>query len=154
LLLTLLITGVLTGLPSDPPPGHKMKVTYHPDAKRPHEPNEPFWQGPTPCGEYPTDGQGILRLTRDGKVKPPKLLRKQRGDYSRLTSKTRAFTTLFAQYILSAEGRITEVTVLRSVSDEFDALVLGELESAEYEPATLEGHPVAVCVVFTATAHP
>jgi hypothetical protein len=139
---------------SQPGPHPTMTVTYHPDAKRPYDPLEPLWMGEPPCARFPTHGEGTLRLGRDSEVTEPRLLKKERGDYSHLTSKTRLFATLLAEYVLSEQGRITHVHVLRSASDEFDSVVLGELESSLWEPATLEGRPVAVCVAFTARAHP
>jgi hypothetical protein len=131
-----------------------MKVLYHADAKRPRGPDEPFWEGEYPCAEYPTQGEGPLRLTNENKVTPPRLLRKQGADFGHLSSRTSPSAAFFAEYIVSEAGRISQVTVLRSVSNEFDALILAELESSVYKPATVNGRKVAVCMAFTATAPP
>ncbi len=138
------------GLPASP----DMQVSYHPQAKRPYKPDEPLWSGETPCGQFPAVGQGTLRLTADSPVKPPRLLHKKNADLSALTSKTRLFVPLLAECTISVEGRVTNVRVLRSVSDEFDRIVLAELASSHYAPATLNGAPVAVCMTYTARPHP
>jgi len=95
-----------------------------------------------------------LRLTSDSPVTPPQLRSRKRADYRRLTAKTRLFAPFLAECTVSAEGRVSEVRVLRSVSDEFDRLVLSELESSVYTPATLKGEPIPVCLTYTARPHP
>ena len=137
-----------------PGPEPQMQVTYHAKAKAPHDPHEPFWSGESPCSQYPTSGQGTLRVGAGSPVKPPELKYRTKADYSTLTSKTRLFAMLLAECTVSAEGRVTAVRVLRSVSDEFDRLVLAELASSIWTPATLNGAPVAACVTFTAQPHP
>ncbi len=140
------------GAPAQSTP--KMVVSYHPDAKRPYDPKAPVWSGEPPCGGYPAQGSGTLRVGSDSRITPPRLKRKTRGDLSRLTSATRLFSTFLAEITVSAAGRVSEVRVLRSVSEEFDQLMLGELESAVYEPATLDGVAVPACIVLTARPHP
>jgi hypothetical protein len=130
----------------------RMKVIYHADARRPYDPNEPAWSGPPPCSGFPTSGAGTLQI--NAASTPPKLKRKTPGDYSRLTARTRAFTSFLAEYTISAQGRVVEVRVLRAVSEEFDRIVLGELETSVYEPATLNGAPVSVCATLLARPHP
>jgi len=132
----------------------KMKVTYHPEARRPYDPAEPAGTGDPPCSRFPTSGVGTLRYTRDGLIEAPRLRSKKKGDVSVLTSKTRPFSTFLAECIISTEGHVTEVRVLRGVSDEFDHLILAELGSSVYEPATLDGTPVSVCYLLTARPHP
>jgi len=147
-----MISAVLASGQGDSVPASSMTVMYHPDAKRPYEPTEPMWSGGPPCSQFPSTGSGTLRLTRS--MTPPKLLRKTKADYSRLGPKTRLFAPFLAEYTVSTEGKVTQVRVLRSVSDEFDALVLGELRSSVYDPAKLEGIPVTTCATLVARPHP
>lgn len=151
---TLMASVALTVAPaaSSSTPDYRMSVTYHPDARRAYKPTEPMWRGDPPCGRFPTSGSGTLRLT--GAITEPKLKHKQKSDYSHLTPKTRPFSPFFAEFTISMEGRVTEVRVLRSVSEEFDRLVLRELETSVYRPATLEGVPVPVCATILARPHP
>lgn len=140
---------------ADPPPGGpQMKVTYHVEARRPYKPDESVWTGEPPCSQFPAAGQGPLRLTSDSPVTPPHLRSKKKADYSHLTSKTRLFAPFLAECTISAEGRVSEVRVLRSVSDEFDRLVLSELESSTYTPATFKGQAIPVCLTYTVRLHP
>jgi len=139
---------------ADPPPDSHMKVIYHPKARRPYKPDEPIWSGEPPCSRFPTAGQGPLRLTGDSSVTPPQLRSRKKADYSHLTSKTRLFAPFVAECTISAEGRVSEVRVLRYVSDEFDRLVLSELESSLYTPAAFKEAPIPVCLTYTARPHP
>lgn len=155
--LPLLVLFVLiASLPSaaDPPPAPQMHVTYHPKAKAPYDPEEPMWTGEPPCSQYPTSGQGTLQAGGDSPVTPPRLAYRKQSDYSKLSSKTRPFAPFIAECTVSAEGRLGSVRVLRSVSDEFDRLILAELASTRWTPATLNGARVAACLAFTARPHP
>jgi len=148
--LALALGGVSAAQQERPP----MEVHYRPDAKRPYDPKEKVWQGEPPCARFPPQGEGTVSLDPSGEVTPPKLISRHRGDYSKLTSATRLFQPFVAELIVGTEGYITEVTVVRSVSDEFDELILGEFESSVYEPGTLQGKPVSVCMFVTARPHP
>ena len=153
LLISWMLMACLSGA-VEQQPDPEMQVTYHPKAKAPYNPREPMWSGEPPCSQFPTSGEGTLRVGDDSSIKPPKLRHRKTGDYSTLTSKTRLFAPFVAEYTISAQGRVSSVRVLRSVSDEFDRLILAELASSSWTPATLKGVPVAACVAFTARPHP
>lgn len=132
----------------------RMKVTYHAEAKRERAGDQPMWEGEAPCSQYPTEGESVLRLTRDG-FDPPRLKERSPADYSALKGKLQAFEGIFlAEVVVGSSGRVAAVHVLRSVAPEYDELVLRELESSRYEPATREGSPVSVCIAYMSYPHP
>lgn len=133
---------------------HRMEVTYHAQSRRQRADNEPLWEGEAPCSQYPTEGEGILRLTRD-EFNPPNLKERSRADFSSLEGKVRPFQGIFlAEVVVASSGRVTAVHILRSVAREYDELVLSELESSKYEPATRDGVPVPVCMAYMSYPHP
>ena len=144
----LLITMALSGEAASPQP---FVVTYHSDAKRPYNPNEPLWEGKPICG--PEAGPAGSGSRANGR--PPKRLDSTRPTYpSREEMQKWGPGTFLAEATISLTGRIRHVHVLRSNSEGFDAFALQDLAAQRYEPARIKGKPVEFCMVYTARPHP
>ena len=126
-------------------------VTYDPDARRPYNPSEPLWTGPTPCAiKVQGTGSGS-----DATAAAPKRVDKWKQAFpNEKETRTWGRGALLAEVMISSSGRISSVRILRSNSEAFDTWVLREFAHHRYEPARLDGKPVEMCMVYTSRPHP
>jgi protein TonB len=75
---------------------------------------------------------------------PPILKRRVEPEYPELARVIRQEGRVFLQAVISATGRVEEVTVLRSSSPLFEQAAIDAVRQWEYEPARQGDRPVAV----------
>jgi protein TonB len=91
-------------------------------------------------------GTGDQPIIVTGDMVPPKLIMssKVRPEYPELARKARLEGKVFLQAVITKEGSVAEVTVLRSSSPLFDDVAIEAVKHWRYEPALSGGQPVAV----------
>lgn len=131
-----------------------VRVTYAPSARIARGPHDAVLsKAIRPCAAYPASGSGILRA--DGKnMALPKRVSYVHADFATLPREERSATgTPFAEVVIDARGRVTDIHILRSVAPAFDRLFVAEMGSSIFEPARLDKQPVPVCMAYTARPH-
>jgi protein TonB len=93
----------------------------------------------------PTPGQP-LRLTTDSGITRPKLTRSSPPQYPRDALQKRIQGCVYMEAVVGADGKTTDVRVLKSIPQLDDAAVAA-VKGWEFTPATLNGKPVAVFII-------
>jgi protein TonB len=88
-----------------------------------------------------------------GDVLPPQVLVRVQPDYSKLHDFQFYGTPIF-EAVVSAEGDVTKVRVVRSGSPEVDTVIVDALKQWKFQPATRNGTPVPVYFTMTVNLHP
>jgi outer membrane biosynthesis protein TonB len=89
----------------------------------------------------PVEGKGNLQLADD--VTPP--VRKScRSKGPRLAARDRPSGSMIVDYLVTAEGKVSDVAVEGNASESAVRAVRRYLESCRYAPATRAGKPIAV----------
>lgn len=120
------------------------EVTYSPNARRRRQPGESF---KTLCEAFPESGD-IVRFTKG--MTPP-----QRVSYRapKFSGKITVSGILIASLVITDTGRVSRIEIERSASDQFDALFIEEMKSAQFRPAQRDGKNVSVCMNYTSMPH-
>ena len=100
-------------------------------------------------GTGPGTGDEPLRV--GGDVKAPQLLQKIEPSYPEAARKARMEGVVILEAIITAEGAVQEVKVLKSVNPLLDASAVRAVQQWKYRPATLNGRAVRVYLTVTVT---
>jgi protein TonB len=84
-----------------------------------------------------------------GDVQAPVLLADMQPRYTEIARKSRIQGMVILQTIIDREGRITNVKVLKGLPMGLTDAAVAAVEQRRYEPATLNGRPVAVILTLT-----
>ncbi len=90
-----------------------------------------------------------IRYETDGPITEPKAVHKVLPKYPEEARKAGVTAVVVVDAEISAEGRIVNMKVLRAPDEAFVQPTLDALSQWEFEPATLDGEPVAVYYVLT-----
>jgi periplasmic protein TonB len=99
--------------------------------------------------EGPSAGDSTRLFVPGGDVTEPRLLYRVEPSYSEIARKLRLEGVVVLQAIISADGRIEEVRVVKSAHALLDADAVAAVEQWRYRPATLKGRPVRVSLTVT-----
>ncbi len=97
----------------------------------------------------PTAGNSTRLFVPGGDVTEPRLLYRVEPAYSEIARKLRLEGVAVLQAIISAEGSVEEVRVVKSAHALLDAEAVRAVERWRYRPATLKGRPVRVYLTVT-----
>jgi periplasmic protein TonB len=100
-------------------------------------------------GTGPGAGDEPLRV--GGDVKAPVLLQKIEPSYPEAARKARMEGVVILEAIITAEGAVQDVKVLKSVNPLLDASAVRAVTQWKYKPATLNGRSVRVYLTVTVT---
>lgn len=100
-------------------------------------------------GTGPGTGDEPLRV--GGDVKAPVLLQKIEPSYPEAARKARMEGVVILEAIITAEGSVQDVKVLKSVNPLLDASAVRAVQQWRYKPATLNGRAVRVYLTVTVT---
>jgi protein TonB len=101
-------------------------------------------------GTGPGTGEGEpLRV--GGDVKPPQVISKAEPTYPEAARKARMEGVVILEAIITAQGNVEEVKVLKSVNPLLDASAVRAVQQWKYKPATLNGRAVRVYLTVTIT---
>jgi protein TonB len=96
-----------------------------------------------------TAGDSERPFVPGGDVTEPRLLYRVEPSYPEIARKLRLEGVAVLQAIISADGRVEEVRVVKSAHALLDAEAVGAVERWRYRPATLKGRPVRVYLTVT-----
>jgi protein TonB len=101
-------------------------------------------------GTGPGTGEGEpLRV--GGDVKPPQVISKQEPTYPEAARKARMEGVVILEAIITANGNVEDVKVLKSVNPLLDTSAVRAVQQWRYKPATLNGRAVRVYLTVTVT---
>ena len=100
-------------------------------------------------GTGPGGGEEPLRV--GGEVKAPVLTQKIDPTYPEAARKARMEGVVILEAIITANGTVEEVRVLKSVNPLLDASAVRAVQQWRYRPATLNGRAVRVYLTVTVT---
>jgi periplasmic protein TonB len=101
-------------------------------------------------GTGPGTGEGEpLRV--GGDVKPPQVISKAEPTYPEAARKARMEGVVILEAIITAQGNVEDVKVLKSVNPLLDASAVRAVSQWRYKPATLNGRAVRVYLTVTIT---
>lgn len=98
-----------------------------------------------------SDGRRIIITTYEGRLAAPKLLRRVEPGYSEAARKAGMEGVTILEAIVTADGNVEDVRVLKSVNLLLDASAVRAVQQWKYEPAKLDGNPIAVYLTVTTT---
>ncbi len=84
----------------------------------------------------------VYRLTSD--ITRPVLVQRVAAEYPRAARLRRVEGSVVLSVVIDRDGWVTQSKVIRSVSERVDQAALDAVEAWRYQPATLNGFPVAV----------
>ena len=86
-----------------------------------------------------------------GNIKPPELTRRVEPIYPDAAVQARMHGVVILEAMVSAEGRVVELTVLRSANRLLDGSAIAAVRQWQYQPLILNGvpHPFVLTVVLT-----
>lgn len=96
-----------------------------------------------------SDESGPVRYEPNGEVTEPKVISKVNPVYPEEARKERITGVVVCETIITAEGRISDVKILRTADEIFNQPTIDALMQWRFEPATLHGKPVDVIYVVT-----
>ncbi|MEE8367850.1 MAG: energy transducer TonB [Thermoanaerobaculia bacterium] len=88
------------------------------------------------------DQKKIIRV--EGEVHSPKKIYAPQPGYPKAAKEERIEGRVVAQVTIDERGQVSDIEIIRSLREEFDAAVVESLAQWEFEPATLHDEPVAV----------
>jgi protein TonB len=100
-------------------------------------------------GTGPGTGDEPLRV--GGDVKAPQLVNRVEPSYPEAARKARMEGVVILEAIITANGNVEEVKVLKSVNPLLDAAATRAVSQWKYRPATLNGRAVRVYLTVTVT---
>jgi periplasmic protein TonB len=100
-------------------------------------------------GTGPGTGDEPLRV--GGDVKAPQLINRVEPSYPEAARKARMEGVVILEAIITANGNVEEVKVLKSVNPLLDAAATRAVQQWRYRPATLNGRAVRVYLTVTVT---
>jgi protein TonB len=100
-------------------------------------------------GTGPGTGDEPLRV--GGDVKAPQLVNRVEPSYPEAARKARMEGVVILEAIITANGNVEEVKVLKSVNPLLDAAATRAVQQWKYRPATLNGRAVRVYLTVTVT---
>ena len=96
-------------------------------------------------------GTGDEPLRGGGDVKAPQLVNRVEPSYPEAARKARMEGVVILEAIITANGNVEEVKVLKSVNPLLDAAAQRAVQQWKYRPATLNGRAVRVYLTVTVT---
>lgn len=105
--------------------------------------------GGVPGGTGPGVGDEPLRV--GGEVKAPQIINKVEPGYPEAARKARMEGVVILEAIITAQGNVEEVKVLKSVNPLLDASAQRAVQQWKYRAATLNGRAVRVYLTVTVT---
>ena len=100
-------------------------------------------------GTGPGTGDEPLRV--GGDVKAPQLINRVEPSYPEAARKARMEGVVILEAIITANGNVEDVKVLKSVNPLLDAAATRAVQQWKYRPATLNGRAVRVYLTVTVT---
>lgn len=100
-------------------------------------------------GTGPGTGEEPLRV--GGDVKAPQLINRVEPSYPEAARKARMEGVVILEAIITANGNVEDVKVLKSVNPLLDAAATRAVQQWKYRPATLNGRAVRVYLTVTVT---
>lgn len=95
------------------------------------------------------DPPKAIRYETDGPITEPRAVRKVMPKYPEEARQARVTGVVVVDTEISEEGRVTHAKILRCTDEAFAQPTLDALSQWRFEPATLDGEPVAVYYVLT-----
>ncbi len=80
----------------------------------------------------------------EGDVVAPKVIHKVVPQYTEAARKAHVTGAVILQAIIDETGKVTDTEVLRSLREDLDEVAVQAVRQWQFEPATLDGKPVAV----------
>ncbi|HLP24165.1 MAG TPA: energy transducer TonB, partial [Acidobacteriota bacterium] len=96
-------------------------------------------------------GTGDEPLRVGGDVKAPQLVNRVEPGYPEAARKARMEGVVILEAIITANGNVEDVKVLKSVNPLLDAAATRAVSQWKYRPATLNGRAVRVYLTVTVT---
>jgi len=100
-----------------------------------------------PDGPPPMEPTGPIRV--GGDVKPPKKISFPSPQYTEIARKARISGVVIVEAIIDKQGNVTNVKVLKGLPMGLDQSAVDAVQRWKFEPATLNGKPVAVIYNLT-----
>jgi protein TonB len=100
-----------------------------------------------PEGPPPTEPTGPIRV--GGDVKPPKKIFHPSPQYTEIARKARITGVVIVEAIIDKQGNVTNVKILKGLPMGLDQAAVDAVKRWRFEPATLNGKPVAVIYNLT-----
>ncbi len=100
-----------------------------------------------PEGPPPAEPEGPIRV--GGDVKPPVKLSAPSPQYTEIARKARIQGVVIVEAIIDKEGNVTNVKVLKGLPMGLDSAAADAVKKWKFQPATLNGRPVAVIYNLT-----
>ncbi len=91
----------------------------------------------------------VHRYVEGGDIEPPKALEKLPPRYPPEMRKSGMSGIVVAELVIDQGGAVRDVAIQDSPADEFSAAATNALEQWTFEPATMDGKPVAVSYIVT-----
>lgn len=88
-----------------------------------------------------------------GEVVPPEIVHRVTPDFSSV-GQIRVWGVPVVEIVIGIDGRVERIRFLKSVDSEFDRAIIAAISQWRYEPAKLNGEPVAVYLNLTVHVHP
>ena len=121
-------------------PGQTLRFRYHFGYDQPVSPEAPMCNGPN-LGAHPADY--VVRNVGNG-IAPPHPTYSPDPEYSEAARKMRYQSRVRIAGTVDREGTFTDLCVLVPAGGGLDEKAMAAVKSWRFEPATLEGGPVAV----------
>jgi protein TonB len=93
---------------------------------------------------------GVLKIGAE--IKPPKLIHQANPNWEKIPAEKRKYRwPIILEAVITAKGEVLAPQVLSGAQPNLDPVVLEAVRQWKYEPATLQGKPVAAFLTVTVT---